>query len=127
MYDNNIKARLAIYQLRKKATLWWEEVKNVRSIEDQDVTWDKFQQYFKDKYLTKRFYDEKFREFHDLRLGQMTMDEYIMKFTSLLRYIPYLRDEKAKVQRFLSILPTHMKKLIEFVNPRTMDKAIHKA
>ena len=56
----------------------------------------------------------------------MTMDEYITKFTSLLRYVPYLRDEKAKVQRFLSSLPTHMKERIEFVNPRTMDEAICK-
>ena len=37
-YNSNLKVRLAIYQLREKATLWWEEVKNVRSIEEQDVT-----------------------------------------------------------------------------------------
>ena len=36
-----------------------EEVKNVRNIEDQDVTWESFHQYFKDKYLTEHFYDEK--------------------------------------------------------------------
>ena len=96
-YNSNIKDRLAIYQLREKATLWWEEVKNVYSIDDQDVTWDVFQQYFKDKYLNERFHDEKYREFHDLKLGQMTMDEYITKFISLLRYIPYLKDEKEKV------------------------------
>lgn len=84
-------------------------MKNVGSIQEQDVTWESFLQYFKDKYLTKQFYDEKAKEFHDLRLGQMTMDEYITKFTSLLRYVPYLQEEKAKVQRFLSSLPTHMK------------------
>ena len=32
-YDSGLKARLAIYQLKDKATLWWE-VKNVRGIED---------------------------------------------------------------------------------------------
>ena len=37
-YSSKLKARLAVYQLREKATLWWEEVKNVRSIDDQDVT-----------------------------------------------------------------------------------------
>ena len=99
----------------------------MRGIEDQDVTWDKFQQYFKEKYWTECFYDEKAREFHDLRLGQLTMDNYITKFTSLLHYVPYLRDEKAKVQRFLSSLPAHMKERIEFVNPKTMDEAIRKA
>ena len=52
------------------------------------------------------------------------MDEFITKFTSLLRYVPYLREEKAKVQRFLSSLPAHIKERIEFVNPKTMDEAI---
>ena len=102
-------------------------MKNVRNIEEKDVTWESFEQYFKDKYLTKRFYDEKAKEFHDLKLRHMTMHEYITKFTSLLLYVPYLREEKAKVQRFLSSLPTHMKERIEFVNPRTMDEAICKA
>ena len=41
-YTNNFKARLAIYQLREKATLWWEEVKNVCNLGDQDVTWGSF-------------------------------------------------------------------------------------
>ena len=58
-YSSNLKAKLAIYQLREKATLWWEEVTNVRNIEEQDVTWESFQQYFKDKYLIEHFYDEK--------------------------------------------------------------------
>ena len=55
------------------------------------------------------------------------MDEYITNFTSLLRYVSYLREEKAKVQIFLSRFPTHMKERIEFVNPKTMDEAIRKA
>ena len=76
------------------------------------MTWDEFQQYFKDKYLTEHFYNEKSREFHDLLLGQFSMDEFITRFTSLLRYVSYLRDGKVKVQRFLSSLPTHMKKCL---------------
>lgn len=95
-YDHNLKAHLSIFQLKGKATLWWEEVKTVRGVSEQSTTWEKFQRYFKEKYITKRFYDEKAKEFHDLRLGQMTMDEFITKFTSLLRYVPYIRKEKRK-------------------------------
>jgi len=50
-YNNKLKACLDIYQLWEKDTLWWEEVKNVSGIEDKNVTWDEFQQYFKEKYL----------------------------------------------------------------------------
>eukprot|EP00253_Pinus_taeda_P023048 PITA_23048 len=84
-YDLNLKARLAIFQLQGKATLWWEEVKI------------------------------------------QTMDEFITRFTSLLRYVPYIREEKEKVQRFVSSLPPYMRERIEFDNPKSMDEAIHKA
>eukprot|EP00253_Pinus_taeda_P020256 PITA_20256 len=125
-YDHNLKARLAIFQLQGKATLWWEEVKTVRGVNEQNITWEKFQRYFKERYLTERFYNEKAKEFHDLRLGQLTMDEFITKFTSLLRYVPYIREEKAKEQRFISNLPLFMKYCIEFDNPKTMDVVIQK-
>eukprot|EP00253_Pinus_taeda_P010307 PITA_10307 len=50
------------------------------------------------------------------------MDEFITRFTSLLRYMPYIREEKAKVQRFVSSLPPYMREGIEFDNPKTMDE-----
>eukprot|EP00253_Pinus_taeda_P001689 PITA_01689 len=126
-YDHNLKARLAIFQLQGKATLWWEEVKIVKWITEQNITCDNFQKFFKERYLTERFYDEKAREFHDLRLGQQTMDEFVTRFTSLLRYVPYIREEKAKVQRFVSSLPPYMRERIEFDNPKSMDEVIRKA
>lgn len=126
-YDHNLKARLTIFQLQGKATLWWEEVKMVKGVSEQTITWENFQKYFKERYLTERFYDEKAREFHDLRLGQQTMDEFITRFTSLLRYLPYIWEEKAKVKRLISSLPLSMREIIEFDNPKTMDEAIRKA
>eukprot|EP00253_Pinus_taeda_P003746 PITA_03746 len=126
-YDHNLKARLVIFQLQGKATLWWEEVKIVKGVTEQTITWDNFQRFLKERYLTERFYDEKEREFHDLRLGQQTMDEFITHFTSLLHYVPYIREEKAKVQQFVSSLPPYMQERIEFDNPKSMDEVIRKA
>eukprot|EP00253_Pinus_taeda_P005263 PITA_05263 len=126
-YDHNLKVHLAIFQLQGKATLWWEEVKIVKGVTEQTITWENFQRYFKERYLTECFYDEKAREFHDLRLGLQIMDKFITRFTSLLHYVPYIREEKAKVQRFVSSLPPYMRERIEFDNPKSMDEAIRKA
>lgn len=104
--------------------MWWEEIKTVRKIDEQEVTWVEFQKHFKDKYLTKRIYDEKAKEFHDLSLGQLTIDEFITRFTFLLRYVAYIQEEKAKVQCFTSSLPAFMREKLEFDNPKTMDEAI---
>ena len=55
------------------------------------------------------------------------MDEYENKFLELLRYVEYIRDEKVKVQRFLSGLPQAYKDRIEFYEPRTLEEVIRKA
>jgi len=35
-------------------------------------------------------------------MGSMTDEEYMTKFLELLRYVPYLKVEKTKVQRFIN-------------------------
>ena len=49
-----------------------------------------------------------------------------MKFFELLRYVRYIKDEKVKIQRFLSGLPQYYKDIIEFYEPRTLEEAIRK-
>ena len=72
------------------------------------------------------YYDDKIKEFHELRLGQQTMEEYANKFLELLRYVRYIKDEKVKVQHFLSGLPQSYKDIIEFYEPRTLEEEIMK-
>ena len=54
------------------------------------------------------------------------MKELNIKFLSLLRYVPYIVDEKPKVQQFLSCLPFHIKDRIEYDNPKTLEEAMRK-
>ena len=44
----------------------------------------------------------------------------------LLCYIPYLKEEKEKVKRFMNCLPQNYKDKMEFANPKTMEEAIRK-
>ena len=55
------------------------------------------------------------------------MDEYANNFFELLRYVWFIRDEKVKVQWFLSGLPQAYKDRIEFYEPRTLEEAMRKA
>ena len=55
------------------------------------------------------------------------MEEYANKFLKLLRYVKYIKDEKVKIQRFLSGLPQSYEDKIDFYEPRTLEEAIKKA
>ena len=54
------------------------------------------------------------------------MEEYANRLLELLRYVRYIKDEKVKIQRFLSGLPQSYKDIIEFYEPRTMEETIRK-
>ena len=63
------------------------------------------QEVFWKKYLTKRYYDKKMKEFFELKLGSMTIDEYKRRFLKLIKYVSFIKDEIVKIQRYLSGLP----------------------
>ena len=92
-----MKARVAIFNLSGRASIWWEHHRQVKKINERKIVWKQFQRYFKQKYLSDRPYDDKIKEFHDLRLGQYTMEEYANKFLEHLRYVKYIRDDKVKI------------------------------
>ena len=65
-------------------------------------------------------------EFFDLKLGRMTMDSYEKKFLELLKYADFIKDEKVKIQRFLSGLPESYRDKIQYDRPRNFKDAIWK-
>ena len=52
----------------------------------------------------------------------MTIEDFVKKFLNLQRYVPYLKEEKAKVQGFISGLMQFYKDKLEYYNLRKMDE-----
>ena len=123
-YSKNEKDRIAIFNLNGKASIWWEHLSQMKGSNEKRIVGKKFENYFKQKYLSERYYDNKIKEFHELRLGQITMEEYVNKFLELIQNVDYIINEKVKIQRFLSGLPHNYRDKIEFVEPKTLDEAI---
>ena len=118
---------MAIYNLTENVDIWWQDIKRVKKLKEKYVTQRIFKKYFKRKFLSKQYYEERAKEFYELRLGSMSMKELSIQFSSLLRYVPYIIDEKPKIQRFVSCFPTSLKDNIEFDNPKTLEEAMRKA
>ena len=62
-------------------------------LEEKKIYWEEFHKHFKSHYLSECYYVDHVKEFHDIRLGQLTIDEFVEKDTNLLWY-----EKKAKVQ-----------------------------
>ena len=126
-YSENMKARVAIFNLIGRASILWEHHRQVKKVNERRIVWKQFKKYFRKKYLSERYYDDKSKEFHEMKLRQNTMEEYANKFLELLRYVRYIIDDKVKIQCFLSGLPQSYKDRIELDEPQTLEEAIRKA
>ena len=52
-YSNQLKERMAIYNLFGKADIWWQDLKRVKGIKEKEVNSSTFKRYFKKKFLSK--------------------------------------------------------------------------
>jgi len=46
-----MKARISKFSLRRREDIWWEDMKNIRDISEEDFTWSEFKRLFRRKYL----------------------------------------------------------------------------
>jgi hypothetical protein len=117
-FSENLKARVTTFNLNGKDSIWWEDLMNVKGIHKEDLYWEQFDKYFRKKYLSEKYFDEKTKEFYELKLGQRTIEEYASRFLKLLRYVPYIKLKKVKVQRFISGLPRTIRTRLSLTSQR---------
>jgi hypothetical protein len=93
-----MKVKMAIYKLKGKANIWWQNLKLAKGLKEKQLEWPDFKKYFKKQYLSESYYERNTKEFFELQLRQMTMDDLINKFLELLRFVTYIREDKVKIQ-----------------------------
>jgi hypothetical protein len=67
------------------------------------------------------------KEFFELKLGTMTMEEYDKQLFELLKHVGFIKDDKVKIQRFISGLPSFYSGKIQNDNPNTLEETIRRA
>jgi len=82
--------------------------------------------YFQLQYLYDHYYDKKMQDLTELKLENMTMEEYEKKFLELLRYVGYIKEDKVNIQRLLSGLSAFYRDGIQFDEPKALEEAIRK-
>jgi hypothetical protein len=55
------------------------------------------------------------------------MDTYSKRLLEFLRYVPYLEEEKERIQCFLNGFPRSYKDMIKFDEPKNLEDTIRKA
>lgn len=96
------KIELASYQLKGVAQVWYT-LWLTKRVGDDWSSWEEFKFSFLDHFLPLELREAKLTKFINLKQGRMSVREYSLKFTKLLKYSPTLMaDLYAIMHKFIS-------------------------
>jgi len=58
-YSSNMKFRMAVYNLKGKASIWWQDLKISHGLKEKNLEWVEFKRLFKKQYLSESYYERK--------------------------------------------------------------------
>jgi hypothetical protein len=90
----------------------------------EDVSWDLFEEQFRERYLSEEFIEHQLNEFNALRQGGRTMPEYEARFMELLWYDLHLNTKKLKVNRFMFSLNDNICAKVRILIPQTLHDVV---
>ena len=86
-----------LYQLKDVDQVWSSQWKGNRSEESGPIELEEFKEVFIGKYFPRELREVKVEEFINIKQGNMSVEEYSLKFSKLFKYAPslvsYPRDE----------------------------------
>jgi hypothetical protein len=126
-YTSNMKVCMVVFQLKGSALLWWKTLLPQLNMVVEDVSWELFEEWFQERYLSEEFIEHQLNEFNALRQGGHTVSEYEARFMELLRYAPHLNTEKLKVNKFVFSLNFNIHAKVRILMPQTLHDAVQKA
>jgi hypothetical protein len=75
-----MKVHMAVFQLKGSALLWWKTLLPQLNMVVEDVSWELFEERFRERYLSEEFIEHQLNEFNALRQGDHTVPEYEAHF-----------------------------------------------
>jgi hypothetical protein len=123
-YTSNMKVYMAVFQLNGSTLLWWKMLMPQLNMVIEDVSWELFEEWFRERYLSEEFIECHLNEFNALRQGDCMVPEYEAHFMELLWYALHLNTEKLKVNRFLFGLNVIIHAKVRILMPQTLHDVV---
>jgi hypothetical protein len=100
-YASNLKAKIAIFQLRDNALNCWGNLERQLHLTPDTESWELFEERFRMKYLPAYYEEQQVGEFHALVEGNRAVEEYEIKLMELVKYVSYMDNDQRQVECFV--------------------------
>jgi hypothetical protein len=65
-YTSNMKVHMVVFQLKGSTLLWWKTLLPQLNMVIEDVSWELFEEWFQERYLSEEFIEHQLNEFNAL-------------------------------------------------------------
>ena len=105
---SRVKVELALYQLREVTQGWYSQWKDNRPVELGTIEWEDRTEALLGMYFPCERREVKVEKFINLKKGNMSVEEYSLKFTMLSKYAPSLLSNPTdEMSRFMPGSPIY--------------------
>ena len=120
---DSLKVKLVAVKLKKHASLWWEHLKRKRAQERKHKidSWDKMKRLLHKKFLPVNHRQDAFLEYHALKQGTLTVEEYILEFERLRMRCGTDEEEEQVIARFLGGLRSDIADAVQLTQYYSFD------
>ncbi|XP_035843362.1 uncharacterized protein LOC110889155 [Helianthus annuus] len=110
----HLKVKIVAIRFRKYASLWWENVQKQRHREGKHKveTWEKMKRLLKNKFLPVNHKQDSFLDYHNLKQGSLTVEEFISAFEQHRLRCGIEEEDKQIIARFLGALRTDIADIV---------------
>ncbi|KZV54400.1 hypothetical protein F511_28837 [Dorcoceras hygrometricum] len=127
-YTDDRRVRLVIHQFHGLGKSWWIATKKAFENQGIVITWSVFKTAFYQRFFPVSYRKDKGAEFANLRQGHLNIEEYVAKFTSLLKFAPHVAiSDEAQADQFINGLNPDVFTLVNTGRPNTFDDALNRA
>ncbi|KZV16237.1 hypothetical protein F511_26254 [Dorcoceras hygrometricum] len=127
-YTDDHRVKLIVHQLHGLGKSWWIATKKALENQGTVITWAVFRTAFYQIFFPVSYRKDKGAEFANLRQGQLNIEEYVAKFTSLLKFAPHVAiSDEAQADQFINGLNPDVFTLVNTGRPNTFADALNRA
>ncbi|XP_075475649.1 uncharacterized protein LOC142508501 [Primulina tabacum] len=127
-YTDDRQVKLVGHQLQEVAKNWWLTTKRALEHRGTQITWKVFKTEFYQRFFHVSFRKDKGAEFANLRQGQLNIEEYVAKFSTLLKFAPHVAEsDEAVADHFINGLNPEIFTLVNTGRPNSFSEALNRA
>ncbi|XP_073033804.1 uncharacterized protein [Primulina eburnea] len=127
-YTDDRRVKLGGHQLQEVAKNWWLTMKRALEHRGTQVTWKVFKTEFYQRFFPVSYRKDKGAKFANLRQGQLNIEEYVVNFSTLLRFSPHVAEsDEAVADQFINRLNPEIFTLVNTGQPNSFSEALNRA